>query len=487
MITPRRTRLVRVPDFTLSGTRSRGCASIPGTRHPSSSCRRAARRSSCSDARGGAATRRSSRATSCTITFTRGSPNPPRRLTALERDVIAQAAARAAAAAGGELSFQLRPGLVAEMLRFYDQLRRQSQQVKRFEELIGEALGRTTSTARPRGCGRRHAFWPRRSASTSGACATPAHATSTLLRERLMAEPAIEPVRHVVVTVADWIADPDGLYSADFDLLTRIPGLEALDIVSTERVLASGFHERLHNWWPGLEETAGVARARGRERRRADHPAGRAAGGTVVDAARSRRRAGHGRAAAEGRPPERRRRAARSHGGRVQAAAAVPVSGGGSVRRGRDPVSDVRRAAACGRADGGRDRSRARRGGVQLYARHARRAAAVAAFRLSPRRGRGDARGDQRPRPRAEPGALPRRRRTAGDIGGGVSRRRLGPRAARGRSPRRASWRRWPPRTRRPSRWRVCWRSGRRARGRSPTTIRSRRASAAHARRSSRC
>jgi hypothetical protein len=82
----------------------------------------------------------------------------------------------------------------------------------------------------------------------SGAC------DEHTLRERLMAEPAVDPVRHVIVTIPDWIADAEGLYQADFDLLTRIPGLESLDIVSTERVLASGFHERLHNWWPGLEE-----------------------------------------------------------------------------------------------------------------------------------------------------------------------------------------------------------------------------------------
>jgi tartrate/fumarate subfamily iron-sulfur-dependent hydro-lyase beta chain len=66
--------------------------------------------------------------------------NPPRRLSLLERDVMAQAAARAAAELA-PLTFQLRPGLVAEMLRFYDQLRRQSQVVDRFEELIDGALG----------------------------------------------------------------------------------------------------------------------------------------------------------------------------------------------------------------------------------------------------------------------------------------------------------------------------------------------------------
>src|SRR5262249_18258004 len=67
--------------------------------------------------------------------------NPPARLTPFARDAMAQAAAARAANETRELSFRLRPALVAEMLRFYDQLRRQSQQVKRFEELIVDALG----------------------------------------------------------------------------------------------------------------------------------------------------------------------------------------------------------------------------------------------------------------------------------------------------------------------------------------------------------
>ncbi len=80
---------------------------------------------------------------------------PPRRLTLFEREAIAQAAAVEAsigpglhppaaepsaesgsAGAGTTLPFQLRPGLVGEILRFYDQLRRQSQQVGRFAQLI---------------------------------------------------------------------------------------------------------------------------------------------------------------------------------------------------------------------------------------------------------------------------------------------------------------------------------------------------------------
>jgi len=190
--------------------------------------------------------------------------NPPRRLSALERDVIIQGAARAAAV-GGELSFQLRPGLIAEMLRFYDHLRRQSQQVKRFEELIDEALGLDDADRAAERLRKQTRFLAgafreyERRVRDSGGC------DEHTLRERLMAEPSADPIRHVIVTVADWIADADGLYAADFDLLTRIPGLEALDIVSTERVLASGFHERLHTWWPGLEEVSspGVVQAFG--------------------------------------------------------------------------------------------------------------------------------------------------------------------------------------------------------------------------------
>ena len=178
----------------------------------------------------------------------------PRRLGPLERDVMAQAAARAAADKGAELSFQLRPGLIAEILRFYDQLRRQSQQVKRFEELIEMALGsddvdRATGRMRRQTRFLADAFrdYERRVRESDGC-------DEHTLRDRLIAEPAVDPVRHVIVTVADWIADDQGLYVADFDLLTRIPGLERLDIVATEAMLGSGFHERLHNWWPGLDE-----------------------------------------------------------------------------------------------------------------------------------------------------------------------------------------------------------------------------------------
>ena len=141
--------------------------------------------------------------------------------------MIAQAAARAARGDGGELSFQLRPGLIAEMLRFYDQLRRQSQQV----DAVRRAHRRgarvpTMSIARRARMRTQTRFLAEafreyeRRVRDSGGC------DEHMLRERLIAEAAADPVRHVDRHRADWIADAEGLYQADFDLLTRIPGLE---------------------------------------------------------------------------------------------------------------------------------------------------------------------------------------------------------------------------------------------------------------------
>ena len=44
------------------------------------------------------------------------------------------------------------------------------------------------------------------------------------------------------------------MYACDFDLLTRLSGLRRLDVVATENLLSAGFHERLHNLLPGIEE-----------------------------------------------------------------------------------------------------------------------------------------------------------------------------------------------------------------------------------------
>ncbi len=267
-MTPRRTRLVRVPDLPMFRRAIRELARQAIAADPSDvvvvvPTRGAARQMS-----------RSCREMPAEAFVTRDElydvllarlAHPPRRLTVFERDSMMLAAASASSpnVRGAGLPFQIRPGLVAEMLRFYDQLRRQSQTVKRFQELLEDALG-GRATDVDRGAERmlrQTAFLAdtfrdyERRVRESHACDE--HA----LRDRVLAEQEgswLQPVRHVVVTVPDWIADPDGLFVADFDLLSRMPGLLTIDIVCTEALLGSGFHERLHGWWPGIDEQEGA-------------------------------------------------------------------------------------------------------------------------------------------------------------------------------------------------------------------------------------
>ncbi len=260
MITPRRTRLVRVPDLhafrdaivSLLNSADRSC--LPLVVVPTAGAARQLGRS----------IRQRGFGETLPDLVTReelydrlhnGLTNPLRRLTPYERDVLVQAAAREASTKLESFAFHLRPGLVAEMLRFYDQLRRQRQQVQRFEELLEGTLQRDAEFDRGA-----HRMLQQtrlmaatfraneRRAAESGGC------DEHMLRERLLTDRS-STLREVIITVADWIADPDGLYAADFDLLTRLPGLATIDLVATDAVLASGFHQRIHDWLPGLEET----------------------------------------------------------------------------------------------------------------------------------------------------------------------------------------------------------------------------------------
>ena len=270
MITPRRTRLVRVPDLhafrlvvaSLSVSqdpdRARAHAIIVPTRG-------AARLAAPAAGQHPALPRLVTREEFYDILYERLT-DPPPRLTAYARDAMMQSAAREASTTLGEAStprtevrspVRLRPRLVAEMLRFYDQLRRQGRNVTRFEELLDETLSKEAGD--DRGAERMLAqgriltatfLGYERRVAESGAC------DEHTLRRRLLAEMSADPIRSIAVTVGDWIADPSGLYLADFDLLTRLPGAETVDIVATEGLLAAGFDERVHEWLPGIEEVA---------------------------------------------------------------------------------------------------------------------------------------------------------------------------------------------------------------------------------------
>jgi RecB family exonuclease len=301
VITPRRTRLVRVQDLhgfrhaivalVVQASRSDGCdpAVVVPTRGAAQQLRRLLELVQANDSAHDLVAHVGADIVTRDELYDRlhaRLESSPRRLTSLERDVLMQRAAREAVQAVPGLPFRLRPGLVAEMLLFYDHLRRQfpahsapsaprgddcpkgsqiaTPQVNRFEELMSDALGRDEDS--DRGAGRLRdqtrflatAFRGyEQFVRESGGC------DEHVLRDHLVTGARSHPIRQVIVTVPDWIADAGGLYVADFDLLARIPGLEMLDIVATETLLRSGLHERLHNWWPGIEEISGVGPGEG--------------------------------------------------------------------------------------------------------------------------------------------------------------------------------------------------------------------------------
>jgi len=175
-------------------------------------------------------------------------------LTAAEREVLLGVACRVAQQQGAEAPFHLRPGLVAEILRLYDELKRRQNSVDDFERRALAVL--EPGAAIDRGAERLvrqtrflvAAFrdFERRSAE----CGDDEH----LLRARLLAESSQRPYRHAVLTVTDESFEPYGMSPADWDLLTRIPHLETLDVVVTDTMLAGALHERIHRMLPGIEE-----------------------------------------------------------------------------------------------------------------------------------------------------------------------------------------------------------------------------------------
>ena len=149
---------------------------------------------------------------------------------------------------------------VAEMLALYDELRRHNRTVDGFERLLVEAL--EPGAAYDRGAARllqQTHFLVETFGRFERAIAEAGALDEHGLRARLL-DGAAAPYRQVIVTIGDQAADPHGLWAVDFDLLARMPGLQQLDVLSTEAVLASGFLERVHDWLPGLEERrAGTA------------------------------------------------------------------------------------------------------------------------------------------------------------------------------------------------------------------------------------
>jgi RecB family exonuclease len=180
---------------------------------------------------------------------------PPAWLSPFDREVILARAAADSRAAGLEPPFSIRPGLVAEMLSLYDALRRQRRTVSRFEEFLTDELAHSDD----RGAVRLLAqtVFLADAFRRYEACLDARHVDDEhRLRDRLVAEAAPQPLRRVIVTVTDRLADPAGLWPADFDLLARLPGLEQLDVVATEARLGGGWLERVFEELPGIEDVS---------------------------------------------------------------------------------------------------------------------------------------------------------------------------------------------------------------------------------------
>ena len=181
--------------------------------------------------------------------------HPPPRLTAFDREVILARAARVARARGFEPPFAVRPGLVAEMLALYDALRRQRRTVARFEEFLTDELAASDDRGAERLLAQTRFLAEAFRGYDAGVEAS-GQVDEHGLRDHLLAEEPDHPVTQVILTVTDRVADPAGLWPADLDLLTRLPGLQRIDVVATEARLTGGWLERVHEALPGIEEQA---------------------------------------------------------------------------------------------------------------------------------------------------------------------------------------------------------------------------------------
>lgn len=180
---------------------------------------------------------------------------PSARLSPVERYVCMLAAAREAVRDGAAPPFDLRPGLVPAILSFYDDLIRHRRDVDGFERLVVADLEPSAEIDRgARRLLRQTRFLAAAFRAFQRRLAAVGRLDEHGVRRRVLDEGLAKPLVHVVVAVADHAADPDGLWPADFDLLARLPALERIDVAATDAVLAAGFHERLVDLLPGIEE-----------------------------------------------------------------------------------------------------------------------------------------------------------------------------------------------------------------------------------------
>jgi RecB family exonuclease len=183
--------------------------------------------------------------------------DPPERLGRVEREVLLARAAAEAAAAGAVPPFEIRPALVSAMLDLHEAIARRQRTVDDFDRLVGTALEH--GAAIDRGARRllqQTRFLAAAFRAYEDAVARTGAVDEHGLRIRLLADAPADPLVSVVVTVPDQAATPAGLWPADYDLLTRLPGLESLVVVATEAQLEAGYLPRLLETLPDIDVVA---------------------------------------------------------------------------------------------------------------------------------------------------------------------------------------------------------------------------------------
>ena len=184
-------------------------------------------------------------------------PEPLRLLTGFEREALLAASARDAEEGGAPPPFHVRPALVAEMLALYDHVRNLGRSIDDFDRLLTGELEPAAES--DRGAAQlleqtqflSAAFRAYETRMRDGD-AVDEHGA----RARLLSVASQRPIRHVVVAVGDRPFDPGGYWPADVTTLTSIPGLERIDVLSTDAVLDAGFLERLQHAFVEVEIAA---------------------------------------------------------------------------------------------------------------------------------------------------------------------------------------------------------------------------------------
>ena len=182
----------------------------------------------------------------------------PALMDPFEREVMLHAAAIEARDAGAPPPFGIRAGIVAGMLRFYDELRRRDCDLSKFERRIQDELSNDADDRGAARVARQTAFlaesFKRYEQKLVATGLLDEHSLAARLRSH-----GTTAVTHVILTVGDQTAEAGGLWPSDFRLLAEADGIERIDVIATDRVLAAGLFDELEKQLPGFEDTRAEA------------------------------------------------------------------------------------------------------------------------------------------------------------------------------------------------------------------------------------